>query len=91
VPKAEHLEPFLDAAREVLEQELGTVVERERLTLAEGNETTQQITTIVGITGRLTGLAIYGMSALKRLCRHPAGCRSQRDGADQPAGASETV
>jgi len=62
VPKAEHLEPFLEAAREVLEQELGTVVERGRLTLAEGNHTTQEITAIVGITGRLTGLAIYGMS-----------------------------
>ncbi|HLI25714.1 MAG TPA: chemotaxis protein CheX [Chloroflexota bacterium] len=61
-PRAEHLEPFLQAAREVLELELGTSVQRGKLQLWQGSQTTQDITVIIGITGELTGLAIYGLS-----------------------------
>ena len=62
VPKAEHLDPFVAAARDVLEQELGSEVEAGRLALANGACTTQDVTAIVGITGQLTGMAMFGMS-----------------------------
>jgi chemotaxis protein CheX len=62
IPKAEHLEPFVAAARDVLEQELSSEVECGRLALAKGTCTTQDVTAIIGITGQLTGMAMYGMS-----------------------------
>jgi chemotaxis protein CheX len=62
IPKAEHLEPFVAAARDVLEQELSSEVESGRLALARGTCTTQDVTAIIGITGQLTGMALYGMS-----------------------------
>ncbi|MBI3964336.1 MAG: chemotaxis protein CheX [Chloroflexi bacterium] len=62
MPRVEHVEPFLRAAAQVLEQELGMPVQRGKLALASGSCTTQDITAIVGITGRLMGLALYGMS-----------------------------
>jgi chemotaxis protein CheX len=60
--RAEHLEPFLVGAREVLEAELGVAVERGPLRLEVGSHTTLDVTAIVGITGQLTGVAIYGMT-----------------------------
>ncbi len=62
IPKAEHLEPFVAAARDVLEQELGTEVESGKLALVNGASTTHEVTAIIGITGQLTGMAMYGMS-----------------------------
>ncbi|MCC6174136.1 MAG: chemotaxis protein CheX [Chloroflexi bacterium] len=62
VPKAEHLEPFVAAARDVLEQELGMSVEAGQLAVANTTCTTHEVTTIIGITGELTGMAMYGMS-----------------------------
>lgn len=62
-PRAEHMEPFVAAARDVLEQELKTGVRPGKLGLANGSRTTHDVTAIVGITGELTGIAIYGMSA----------------------------
>jgi chemotaxis protein CheX len=62
LPRAEHLEPFLVGAREVLHAELGVAVERGALRLEAGSHTTQDVTAIVGITGQLNGLAVYGMS-----------------------------
>ena len=60
--RAEHLEPFLEAARQVLELELGTSVERGDLTVAASGCTTQEITVIIGITGQLVGLVIFGLT-----------------------------
>jgi chemotaxis protein CheX len=62
VPRAEHLEPFVAAARDVLEQELGCEVQAGQLALANGTCTTQEVTAIIGIVGQLTGMAMYGMS-----------------------------
>lgn len=62
VPRADVLEPFVTAARDVLEQELGSDVTPGKLALEHGTCTTQEVTAIIGITGRLTGLALYGMS-----------------------------
>lgn len=62
IPKAEHLEPFVAAARDVLEQELASEVQPGRLALTNGATTTHEVTAIIGITGQLTGMAMYGMS-----------------------------
>jgi len=62
IPKAEHLEPFVAAARDVLEQELSSEVQSGKLALANGTCTTHEVTAIIGITGQLTGMAMYGMS-----------------------------
>lgn len=67
VPRVEYLDPFLEAARQVLTQELGTPVSRGNVVLENGSCTTQEITAIVGVTGRLTGLVFYGMSTATAL------------------------
>ena len=60
-PRAEMLEPFVEAARGVLAQELGMDVTPGKLALATGAATTLDVTVVIGITGRLTGIAVYGM------------------------------
>jgi chemotaxis protein CheX len=62
-PRAEILEPFVEAARDVLAAELGTAVVPGKLALATGAATTLDVTVVIGITGRLTGIAVYGMPA----------------------------
>ena len=62
-PRADILEPFVEAARDVLAQELGTEVTPGKLALANGAATTLDVTVVIGITGRLTGIAVYGMPA----------------------------
>jgi chemotaxis protein CheX len=61
-PRADILEPFVEAARDVLAQELQIEVTPGKLALATGAATTLDITVVLGITGRLTGIAVYGMS-----------------------------
>ena len=61
-PRADILEPFVEAAREVLAQELEMDVTTGKLSLASGAATTLDVTVVIGITGRLTGIAVYGMS-----------------------------
>ena len=62
VPGAAHLEPFVAAARDVLEQELGCEVRAGKLAVAADTCTSQEVTAIIGIVGQLTGMAMYGMS-----------------------------
>src|ERR687892_167716 len=58
---SEHLESFVAAACDVLEQELHTGVTAGAGSLQGGSCTTRELTVIVGITGQLTGLAIFAM------------------------------
>lgn len=60
-PRAEILEPFVEAARDVMASELGSEVVSGKLSIATGAATTLDVTAVVGITGQLTGIAIYGM------------------------------
>jgi chemotaxis protein CheX len=62
-PRADIPEPFVGAARIVLAQELGMDVTPGKLSLASGAATTLDVTVVIGITGRLTGIAVYGMPA----------------------------
>jgi len=61
-PRADILEPFVEAARDVIAAELGTEVAPGKLAVARGAATTRDVTVLIGITGRLTGIVTYGMS-----------------------------
>src|SRR4051794_16063533 len=61
-PRADILEPFVEAARDVLATELGSEVTPGKLSVATGSLTTLDITVVVGMTGHVTGIAIYGLS-----------------------------
>jgi len=60
--KAEFINPFLQAAAEVLEKEAHTRVHRGRISVQDSAYTTQEVTTILGVTGSVRGVVIYGMS-----------------------------
>jgi chemotaxis protein CheX len=60
-PQAEHFHPFLQAAREVLELELGMEVRRGAIRMERDRATADAVSVLVAIRGRLTGLALFGM------------------------------
>jgi chemotaxis protein CheX len=60
--KVAFVNPFLQAASEVLESELGGDSERGELRLHRSAVTTDEVTAIVGVTGTLTGLVLYSMN-----------------------------
>lgn len=60
--KAEIVNPFYIAAKEILEIETGVKCERGGLTLASSKWTTQEITIIINIIGEVRGTFIIGMS-----------------------------
>jgi chemotaxis protein CheX len=60
--KVEFVNPFIQAAREVLESELGGEAVRGNLRLQKSAFTTDEITALVGVTGRVSGMVLYSMS-----------------------------
>jgi chemotaxis protein CheX len=60
--KVAFVNPFLQAATEVLESELGGESERGELRLHRSAVTTDEVTAIVGVTGTLMGLVLYSMN-----------------------------
>ncbi len=60
--KVEIVGPFIDSAREVLESELSGRVERGKLSLCKSSSTTNDVTTLIGVTGKVQGMVLYGMS-----------------------------
>jgi chemotaxis protein CheX len=60
--KVEFVNPFIQAAREVLESELGSQSERGDLRLQKSACTTDEVTAVVGVTGTVSGLVLYSMS-----------------------------
>jgi chemotaxis protein CheX len=60
--KVEFVIPFIQAAREVLETELGSQTERGDLRLQKSACTTDEVTALVGVTGTVSGLVLYSMS-----------------------------
>ena len=60
--KVAFVNPFLQAASEVLESELGGESERGELRLHRSAVTTDEVTAIVGVTGTLMGLVLYSMN-----------------------------
>jgi chemotaxis protein CheX len=61
VPRVEYLLPFIEGARDVVAQELHAVVNRGQLSIVAGTLTTQPITVLVGLTGQLVGVVLFGM------------------------------
>ncbi len=57
-----YLTPFINAAVEVLTAELGGPVERGSISLHRSGYTTQDVSVILTIVGRLQGVVVYGMS-----------------------------
>jgi len=60
--KVEFVNPFLEAASEVLDSELGGEALRGTLRLQKTAVTTDEVTAVVGVTGTLQGLVLYSMS-----------------------------
>lgn len=61
--KAEVVNPFYIAAKEILEIETGVGCQRGELSLAASKWTTQEITIIINIIGQVRGAFIIGMSS----------------------------
>lgn len=62
VMRATFLNPFIEAATEVLEKELGSGVEMGSPAFQVSAYTRQEVTTVIGVTGRVQGIVLYGMS-----------------------------
>ena len=56
------IERFVNSGRQVLSTELGTPVGVGPLTAEKDNYLTQDVTTLVGVTGDLRGMVIFGLS-----------------------------
>jgi chemotaxis protein CheX len=60
--KAEYINPFVSAAVEVCQMVLGITPQRGQLNARKGIFTSQQCNIVLGVTGQLEGMIIYGMS-----------------------------
>jgi chemotaxis protein CheX len=60
--KVEFVNPFIQAASDVLDAELGGETQRGELRLHKSAFTTDEVTALVGVTGTLSGLVLYSMS-----------------------------
>jgi chemotaxis protein CheX len=60
--KVEIINPFIQAATEVLETELGAEALRGALHVRKSACTTNEVTTLVGVTGQVSGIVLYSMS-----------------------------
>lgn len=60
--KIEYINPFVEAAFSVMQQVLKEQPTRGELAVRQSTFTTQQCSIIVGVTGGVTGVALYGMS-----------------------------
>ena len=60
--KVEFVNPFIEAACEVLESELGGEAQRGEVRLQKSATTTDEVTALVGVTGTVSGLVLYSMS-----------------------------
>lgn len=60
--KVEFVNPFIQAATEVLESELGGEAQRGSLRVQKSAFTTDEVTALVGVTGTVSGMVLYSMS-----------------------------
>ncbi|MBM4423089.1 MAG: chemotaxis protein CheX [Chloroflexi bacterium] len=56
------LNPFVEAANEVLEAEAQTVMKRGNLTLQKSSLTADEVTVMLSLVGQVQGVVFYGMS-----------------------------
>ena len=60
--RVEFVNPFVQAARDVLESELGGETTRGNIRLEKSAYTTDEVTAVVGVAGRVAGVVLYSMS-----------------------------
>ncbi|HYY87226.1 MAG TPA: chemotaxis protein CheX [Chloroflexota bacterium] len=60
--RVEFVNPFIEAARDVLESEIGGRTDRGNIRLQKSAYTTDEVTALVGVTGRVVGMVLYSMS-----------------------------
>ena len=60
--KVEFMNPFIDAAKTVIETEIQSEIQRGAMTLLTSPSTTRDVTAIVAVTGKIQGIVLYGMS-----------------------------
>jgi chemotaxis protein CheX len=61
------LNPFVDAASEVLESECKIAVKRGNLTLQKSSLTTDDVTVLISLIGQVQGVVLYGLSQVTSL------------------------
>jgi chemotaxis protein CheX len=62
IVRAEFINPFLQAASEVLEAELGSVPERGTIGLQRSAYTSDEVTAVVAVTGDVAGMVLLSMA-----------------------------
>jgi chemotaxis protein CheX len=60
--RVEFVSPFVQAAREVVESEVGGETERGNIRLEKSAYTTDEVTAVVGVAGRVAGVVMLSMS-----------------------------
>jgi chemotaxis protein CheX len=60
--RAEFINPFLQAATEVLESELGTTPSRGSIGLQRSAYTSDEVTAVVAVTGEIAGVVMFAMT-----------------------------
>src|SRR5438105_7304618 len=60
--RADVAQPFLLAAKGVLEQEIGGDIARGQISVEKGDFAAGEVTAVVGVTGALSGAVMYRMS-----------------------------
>ena len=60
--RAEFINPFLQAASEVLQSELGSTPQRGTLGLQQSAYTSDEVTAVVAVTGRVAGMVMLAMT-----------------------------
>lgn len=60
--KAEFVNPFLEAAFEVVETETRLKLEKGPLSMQKSSLTSQEVSVLIGVTGEIHGQVIYGLS-----------------------------
>jgi len=60
--KAEFINPFVTAGLEVLQSVIASTPEAGQLAVRSATFTTQQVSIVIGVTGVVSGQAVYGMS-----------------------------
>ena len=89
--RAEFVNPFLQAASEVLETELGTEPTRGAIGVRKSAYTTEEVTAVVEVTGTIAGLVLYGMpeKTARAIVQHLQGSPCDEFDAVAQSGISE--
>ena len=60
--RADFINPFLQAASEVLVSEIGEDPERGEISLQPSASTTRDVTAVIGVIGQVTGIVLLGLT-----------------------------